>query len=152
MSYDYDLTHQRIYQNSMDSGERWLLPNVAQLPLRRWDGRNHTFVFRYDALQRPTETQVLEGDDDTSLNNIYEKIVYGEGIANDQQNNLRGQVYQQYDTAGLVTHTQYDDGGKILHTTRQFAKDYKNVVDWSGENLSKTYTTSVSPPPTSMMP
>jgi len=60
----------------MDSGERWLLPNAAQKPLRRWDGRNHR----------------------------------------------------------LVTHNQYDDGGKILETTRQFAIDYKNVVDWKGED------------------
>ena len=137
MSYQYDLTHQRIYQNSMDSGERWLLPNAVQKPLRRWDSRNHAFEFRYDALQRPMETKVLGGDGAEPLDNIYEKIIYGEGLIEDKKNNLRGQVFHQYDTAGLVTHHQYDDSGKILKTSRQFAKDYKTVVDWSSENTEK---------------
>ena len=134
MSYAYDLTNQRIYQNSMDSGERWLLHNVVQKPIRRWDGRNHCFEFRYDALQRPVEMKVLGGDGTEALDNIYEKIIYGEGIENDKQNNLRGQVFCQYDTAGLVTNHQYDDGAKIIKTARQFAKEYKTIVNWSGEN------------------
>jgi len=134
MSYEYDLTNQRIYQNSMDSGERWLLHNAAQKPMRRWDGRGHSFEFMYDKLQRPLETKVLGGDGAEALDNIYEKIIYGEGIADDKLFNLRGQVFCQFDTAGLVTHNAYDDGGKILETHRQFAKDYKTIVDWSGEN------------------
>ncbi len=134
MSYAYDLTNQRIYQNSMDSGERWLLLNAAQKPIRRWDGRNHCFEFLYDKLQRPLEMKALGGDKETLLDNVYEKIIYGEGIEHDKQFNLRGQVYCQFDTAGLVTHNGYDDGGKILETHRQFAKDYKTVVDWSREN------------------
>ena len=103
MAYKYDMLGHRVYQNSMDAGERWVLNNLMGNPIHRWDSRGHVFSFEYDAIQRPESIKVQGGDGGTALDNIYERTIYGEGQANEYQNNLRGQVFQQYDTAGKNT-------------------------------------------------
>ena len=133
MTYAYDMLGHRVYQNSMDAGERWMLNNVMGNPVNTWDSRNHMLSFTYDLLQRPTLAKVQGGDGSMPLDNTYSKIVYGEGQANDKQNNLRGQVVATYDTAGKIDISAYDLKDNVLTSTRRFIKDYKNVVDW-GKN------------------
>lgn len=135
MEYNYDMLGHRVYQNSMDAGERWMLNNVMGNPVKRWDGRGHIFSFSYDELQRPIKMKVEGGEVDERLDNIYEKIIYGEGKPNDKQNNLRGQIFEHYDTAGKVQFFEYDFKGNTLKTTRWLAKEYIEVVDWTGEDL-----------------
>lgn len=137
MEYKYDMLGHRVYQKSMDAGERWILNNVMGNPVNRWDQRGHIFSYNYDPLQRPTQMKVWGGNGEFPLDNIYQKIVYGEGQPDDRQKNLRGQVAQFYDTAGKLQSLRYDLKGNLLEGTRQLAKDYKNVVDWSGDNLGQ---------------
>ncbi|PHN01150.1 SpvB/TcaC N-terminal domain-containing protein [Flavilitoribacter nigricans] len=132
MTYRYDMLGHRVYQNSMDAGERWMLNNAMGNPVKKWDGRKHIFEFTYDVLQRPLESKVIGGQG-TKLDNIYEKIIYGENQSNDKQLNLRGQVFAQYDTAGKVAIGAYDIKGAPLSNSRQFAIDYKETVHWSGD-------------------
>lgn len=134
MNYGYDLLGHRVYQNSMDAGKRWMLKNVMDNPVRRWDSRDHIFFFSYDDLQRPSEIKVEGGDGDIPLNNVYEKIIYGEGQTDDRRSNLRGQVFEHFDTAGKLQFVKYDLKGNLLQSIRQLTKDYKNVVNWNNPN------------------
>lgn len=134
MAYKYDLLGHRVYQNSMDAGERWMLNNLVGNPLRVWDSRSHIFSTVYDRLQRPLETRVQGGDRDTPLNHVVGKTTYGEGQPDDKLNNLRGQAVHVYDTAGKVRSIRFDFKGNLLEASRQLASDYKQTLDWSTNN------------------
>lgn len=141
LTTSYNLTRRELYQNSMDTGERWMLNNVTGRPVKRWDGRNHQFTYSYDELQRPILSQVQGGDGEITLNNIYEKIVYGDwkGMTDGERtqsknNNLIGNPKEHYDTAGKIEFNDYDFKGNLKKSTRRLARDYKNVVDWAISN------------------
>ena len=51
-------------------------------------------------------------------------------------NNLRGKVYQNFDTAGVLTNHAYDFKGNLLRSERVMIRDFKSTPDWS-----------VTPPP-----
>ncbi len=131
IKYQYDLLGNKVYQSSMDAGERWLLQNIMGNPLRTWDSRDHEYVFEYDILHRPIAKRVRKGDGSAPLDNIVEKMIYGEGLPDDKTLNLRTKLAVVYDTAGKVVSTQYDFKGNLQHSTRRFATDYKGTVDWS---------------------
>lgn len=135
MEYGYDMLGHRVYQNSMDAGERQMLNDVMGNPLKAWDSRHHVFSFAYDTLQRPTEKKVEGGDGEEPLNHVYERTIYGEGQESDKRRNLRGQAFEVYDTAGKACLPGYDFKGNPLNMTRQFAADYKSVANWQGPAL-----------------
>src|SRR5262249_45262577 len=58
MAYDYDMLSNRIYQASMEAGERWMLNDAAGKPIRAWNSRGHTFRTEYDELRRPVQSFV----------------------------------------------------------------------------------------------
>jgi RHS repeat-associated protein len=131
MEYKYDMLGNLVYQKSMDAGQRWLLHNILGNPLYTWDERDHTFNYKYDELHRPIESWVLGGDGLPALNNLFDKIEYGENIDGAITNNLRGQVIKHYDTGGLIETPNYDFKGQPTSTTRKLFKDYKAVPDWN---------------------
>ena len=45
--------------------------------------------------------------------------------------NLRGQVYQQYDGAGVITSEEFDFKGNLRQGSRRLTKEYKSRMDWS---------------------
>ncbi|MBC6418630.1 MAG: hypothetical protein GDA44_07460, partial [Prochloron sp. SP5CPC1] len=138
----YNLTQTALKTVSADGGTHWALHNIFSNVIYVKDTRNFEVTTEYDALHRPTEVRV-KGGDDVSLDNIVERIVYGESIADAKNRNLRGQVYQHYDSAGLVQTGTYSITEQSLTSQRQLRKDYKNEADWSGINLQDTvYTTS----------
>ncbi|EKU98243.1 RHS repeat-associated core domain protein [Leptolyngbya sp. PCC 7375] len=126
----YDLLGNGLYSHSSDAGERWMLNNVAGNPMRGWDSRGHTLRYTYDGLQRPVGLYVRGGDHSEEI--LAECTVYGEGVPEAAQRNLRGQVYQVFDAAGVVTSEGYDFKGNLLKSTRQLVKDYRTLPDWSG--------------------
>jgi len=134
MQYKYDMLGNKIYQRSMDAGQRWLLINILGNPLRIWDERNHEFQYFYDILHRPTHSKVIGGDSDNPLNHIFDRIFYGETETNPELKNLRGQVIRRYDTGGLMEMPEYDFKGQPKSTTRKLFKNYKGVVDWIDAN------------------
>lgn len=135
----YNLPGNTIYLKSMDAGERRMLADVAGKPLRSWDSRGHEFSFKYDALRRPLETRVKGGDGPVPLDNVYEKIIYGEGklldSKTDQELNLRGKPFVHYDTGGKVQFEEYDYKGNAAGGYRQLARDYKQVPQWNTEDI-----------------
>lgn len=135
MQYKYDMLGNKVYQKSMDAGQRWLLLNIMGNPLRTWDERNHEFQYFYDILHRPTHSKVIGGDGDVTLDNIFDKIFYGEAESDPELKNLRGKVVKHYDTGGVIETPEYDFKGQLKSTTRRLFKDYKGVANWTGSNL-----------------
>jgi RHS repeat-associated protein len=135
MQYKYDLLGNKIYQHSMDAGQRWLLINILGNPLRTWDERDHEFQYFYDTLHRPTKSQVLGGDGGTVLNHIFERIFYGEAEPDPHLKNLRGQVIKHFDTGGVIETPEYNFKGQPKSTTRNLFKNYKDVANWLDANL-----------------
>lgn len=119
MQYKYNMLGNKVHQNSMDAGQRWLLINILGNPLRTWDERSHEFQYEYDILHRPTQSKVLGGDGDTPLYHIFDRIFYGEAEPNPELKNLRGQVIRHYDTGGLMETPEYDFKGQPKSTTRK---------------------------------
>ena len=135
MQYKYDMLGNKVYQYSMDAGQRWLLSNILGEPLRTWDERNHEFRYFYDdPLHRLTRSKVSGGDSDVPLDNIFDRIFYGESEKNPERKNLRGQIVKHYDTAGLVDTPEYDFKGQPKSITRILLKNYKGVANWIDAN------------------
>ncbi len=143
MRYDYDIAgpdkdekagSNWIHQASMEAGERWILNDVTGKPIRTWDSRRHEFVYKYDALRRPLETRVMGGDGPAPLDNVFEKIIYGENqLLNgkkDTELNLRGKPFAHYDTAGKVQFEAYDFKANLQQSHRRLAEKYKQIVQW----------------------
>lgn len=132
--YKYDMLGNLLYQWGMDAGERWTLNDVAGKPLRNWDNRDHEFCYEYDELQRPASRRVKGGDGPLPLDNVFEKIIYGETLPDNKTKNLRRKPVIVYDTAGKLDSGIYDFKGNILITSRRFTTDYKTVVNWTIPN------------------
>lgn len=127
MRYDYDMLGNRIHQASMEAGERWMLNDVAGKPLYAWDSRNHRFRTAYDPLRRPIESYLREG---VGAELVVGRTVYGETRPNPETNNLRGQLVQLFDQAGVITSDDYDFKGNLRRSQRQVAREYKATLDW----------------------
>ena len=137
MQYKYDMLGNKVYHNSMDAGQRWLFINILGNPLRTWDERNHEFQYFYaDPLHRLTQSRVLGGDGAAPLDNVFDRIFYGEAEANPELKNSRGQIVKHYDTAGLIETPEYDFKGQPKSTTRKLFKNYKCVANWIDANLA----------------
>ena len=150
MQYDYDMVSQQAHQTSMDAGERWMLKDVMNKPLYKWDSRDQRMRMEYDDLHRPTNqwltqnvSQLSQAEIDKLIikntpQNQSEKLigvtVCGENQTlngnTDIQLNLRGKPFQLYDQSGLVQTSAYDFKGNVKTTCKQLTSDYKNIVDW----------------------
>jgi RHS repeat-associated protein len=133
IAFDYDMVGRRVVQHSMDGGVRSTLPTVTNLPLLRWDQRNHALTYQYDALQRQTGLHVAGGDDAAPLDSQVMHAVYGEGQPNDRLQGLRGRLYRRWDTAGRLEWSSFDGKGNLLIGTRRFAGNYRVLVNWSAD-------------------
>jgi RHS repeat-associated protein len=141
--YDYDALGGQIHQASMEAGERWSLADVNGKPIRAWNSRLYQIRTQYDALRRPVRSFVRGGDPyernarTYSREVLFERTVYGDGADAELtehrrlEANLRGKMYRRFDSAGLVTTDRYDFKGNLLRSQRRFARDYKNIPDWS---------------------
>lgn len=129
----YNLLGHSLYSRSSDAGEGWTLNNIFGNPMRGWNSRGFITRLTYDELQRPTHLFVRQGGGPEILTEI---TLYGESYPDAERLNLRGQVYQQFDSAGLVTNRCFDFKGNLLQSNRQLAKEYRQTMDWSVlENL-----------------
>jgi RHS repeat-associated protein len=154
MLYDYNMLGTRIHQASMEGGQRWTLADITGKHLCAWDSRGHTHTTTYDRLRRPTGVTVqgtTPNSDPRTLGTtpiLVEKIDYGDthspttpGDFDPEPLNLRGRIYQHWDSSGLVTNAQldapgnplsaYDFKGNLLYNTRRLAADYKGIPDWA---------------------
>lgn len=145
--YTYDMLGNLIHQFSMEAGPRWMLNDIAEQPIRVWDGRGHIFSTSYDALRRPVE-QLVRGTNATRSDNrtlnkavVVDRIEYGEKIENSASLNLRTRIYRHFDSAGVITNARlntdgkpieaFDFKGNRLGSTRRFVSAYTLLPDWS---------------------
>jgi RHS repeat-associated protein len=125
---NFDMLGARAHRSSMEAGQRWVLLDAANLPLRVWDSRDHELRMEYDALRRPTLVFLREG---AGTAKIVGRTVYGESRPTPESQNLRGKPVQTFDQAGVVTNEEYDFKGNRLSSRRQFAQEYRDTLDWS---------------------
>jgi hypothetical protein len=95
--YDHDMLGNQIKQESMDSATRWILRDVLNNPIYKWDSRGNAISTKYDELRRPLEVYLQTGTIDRKL---VELFVYGE---EGQENNHHGRIFKHFDGAGLIT-------------------------------------------------
>src|SRR6185436_6868427 len=133
ISTRYDMTGRVAHRDGMDDGQRWMLDDIAGQPLRSWDERGHVFSFSYDdPLHRLTQKRVTGGDGPAPLDHVFERRLYGEGVAGDKTLNLRGRVAVLYDTSGKTENVRFDFKGHVAQSARRFATAYRDVPDWRG--------------------
>ncbi|WP_221413568.1 SpvB/TcaC N-terminal domain-containing protein [Peribacillus simplex] len=126
--YDYDMLGNRIYQASMDAGQRWMLNDAEGKLLLTWDSRGNELRSVFDQLRRQIESYLSEEGGAELLTG---QTVYGEACSNPEASNLRGKAVQVFDQAGLVTNERYDFKGNLLGSVRQLAREYKKALNWS---------------------
>ncbi|MET9088412.1 SpvB/TcaC N-terminal domain-containing protein [Streptomyces sp. NPDC004237] len=132
MRYTYDLLGHRVHWTSMDAGDRWILHDAADRPVRTWDSRGHTTRTAYDPARRPVRTLVTGADpDDPTREVLTERFVHGEQHPDGVRRNLRGRVCLQCDQAGAVTNEAYDFKGNLLGSGRRITREYRKVRDWA---------------------
>ncbi len=130
MLYRYTMLGHRIYEKSMDAGERWSINNIAENPIRQWDSKAQRFEIKYDELQRPIAQWLYKKPSTQPF--LIEQFTYGEEATNAKENNVRGQLYAHYDSSGLVSNKAFDFKGNLLESTRQLPVFKKEeIIDWS---------------------
>ncbi|MBL6447658.1 insecticidal toxin complex protein [Fulvivirga sp. 29W222] len=136
MCWQYDMLGHRVFQESMDAGRRWMLNNVAGNPIISWDEKGHMLRHTYGELQRPISTHITGGD--SGLDHTIARTIYGEGLTDAINRNLRGQVYQQFDSSGLVQNERLDFKGNLLIAWRRLLLDAQaEVTDWADDTITR---------------
>ncbi|WP_437635622.1 RHS repeat domain-containing protein [Sorangium sp. So ce854] len=62
---------------------------------------------------------------------LVKRVVHGEAHPEALQRNLRGQAYQVYDGAGVVTSQAYDFKGNLLQASRRLRSEVHAGADWA---------------------
>lgn len=153
MQYDYDMLGNRIHQLSMEAGERWMLNDVAESPIRAWDSRGHDFRIDYDPLRRELRTFVKGADPNKPNQEVLtERLVYGEQHPASEDLNLRGRNYLHFDQAGVLISQGYDFKGNPLGVSRRLTngKQYRQIADW--QTLDQNQNALPSDPKTLINP
>lgn len=144
MSWKYDMLGRQAWQNSMDSGRRWLFNDCTGKPVYQWDDRNHMFHFQYDDLRRPLKSYVKElsaaaisAPPSGAPGRCFDSVSYGDqkNMTSNarqavQRDNQIGQTIIHRDTAGETAFIRYDVKGNVEQSDRRLLRDYQNPVDW----------------------
>src|SRR5690606_8288961 len=99
----FDMLGRTLHLLSPDSGETCTLPDCADAPIRRWDGRGFAVRWSYDPARRQTHVYVQAPERGWAL---VEYALYGEHHPLAADENLRGQIHLQVDGAGLLLHAR----------------------------------------------
>ena len=137
MLWDYNMLGQRLRQQSMEAGTRWMLDDVAGKSLRTWDSRGHAVRTDYDPLRRPVRVYVTGADPAQPANEMLtERLIYGEQCPNGAALNLRSKSWRHYDQAGLAAIETMDFKGNATGASRRVALDYKSVIAWNAVDVA----------------
>ena len=130
LRYDYNMLGDVIHHASMEAGERWMLNDVSGNAIRAFDSRGHAMRDEYDALRRPLNSFVRLG---AAPEIQVGRTIYGDSLPDPEARNLRGQVVQVFDQAGVATSEAFDFKDNLVSTRRQLAREYKKLLDWSAD-------------------
>ncbi|MCP4458844.1 MAG: toxin, partial [Cytophagales bacterium] len=130
-TYLYNVLGQPIKTTHIDNGARWAINNAVGNPLRSWDDRSQQFRFTYDELLRPKSSFMTPDYDGTpGTEQLLSLTIYGEEAANAADDNLLGQPYLIFDSAGMVKNPSFDFKGNSLVSERKLAVTYQTSPDW----------------------
>ncbi len=127
-THTFDMLGRTIHTTNADAGEARQLHDVADKAVLDWTPRGHRVRRSFDALQRPTHQFVQLG---AAAETLAERAVYGELHPDAEIRNLRGLLYQVYDTAGVAVTARRDFEGNVIETGRRLAADYHAAPDWT---------------------
>ncbi|MBV9931268.1 MAG: hypothetical protein JO013_10025 [Alphaproteobacteria bacterium] len=128
VQYLADMAGSKLLEAAVDSGSRARLADIYDREARLLDGRGVEVAKAYDRLQRLVEIRTRAG---SGAWRSVERIVYGEGQPNDVALNLRGEVYRDFDQAGIATYPRYNIQGQALALERQLSVE-TGEIDWNG--------------------
>ncbi|HEX2084511.1 MAG TPA: SpvB/TcaC N-terminal domain-containing protein [Solirubrobacteraceae bacterium] len=111
-----------------ERGDRFTLMDAGGRPFLVWDGMGRRFRTHYDALRRPTRTDVREPD---GTERVVALHVYGESHPDAAARNLRGALHRIYDQAGAVLFDAFAFNGVPKAVERRLARVYDAPLDWS---------------------
>ncbi|GAP91519.1 hypothetical protein SAMD00023353_3101290 [Rosellinia necatrix] len=126
-----DMRGKELYRWSADSGESWTLSNCLGQPILTRNGQATRIRLSYDAIRRLEAEWLTVGQSEILIS----KFIFGEGQPNASDHNLRTQVYQRYDQAGLVQNNEFDFKANCVSAQTQLAEDYKNLLNWAGGDI-----------------
>lgn len=138
----YDIAGNLLFQHSMDTGDRWMIMDSSGQPFYAWDENekimgterfheNKVMKSEYDVFHRPIEARIKINAGEWQ---VIERMVYGESLPDAALKNLKGQVYQHYNSGGLITNVEFDFKGNLLQSTRQLTASYhQSLIDWNIE-------------------
>lgn len=157
--YSPALSGQVLQTVSADAGQTQTFHDIAGRPIWQRDARDTIQTYTYDALGRPlSRTETLEGQAPA----VRERWVYGDATppergcdqtdpTDPRNSNLRGQVIQHYDAAGLLDASEvgYTVQGAPQRQDRSLlppetASDWtsNNPADREAELETETYSTT----------
>ncbi|KAL8751966.1 MAG: hypothetical protein Q9184_005887 [Pyrenodesmia sp. 2 TL-2023] len=130
----FDLLGRSVHRASMESGEHWSLLDCKDQEMLAWNSRRVRSRFVYDKLRRQTEVWRARKSNEALTNKTY----YGNVNVGSEmvRNNLLGEVTHVYDQSGLQRNTGFDFKGNCCSNFRQFAEDYKSLLDWSTDRIA----------------
>ncbi|MGE5329273.1 MAG: SpvB/TcaC N-terminal domain-containing protein [Deltaproteobacteria bacterium] len=144
IEYKYNMLNDHVYKKSMDAGEQWVIKNALEKIIYKWDSDNTLLNYKYDSLHRNTELLVTRNGKTFTP----KRLIYGEGITDAKNYNLRGEIYKKYDGFGVLTNESYDFKGNLKSFSREICKKYEDVIDWTDidvvELVDSKYTTSIN--------
>ena len=137
----FDLAGRKLYTNVIDTGERRQLQDAGGQGVYSWDSRDHRLRREYDPLRRAARLFVQTGG---GAEILAENTIFGESQPAPETRNLRLQIYQHRDGAGILTSNRFDFKGNLLSSTLQLLQNYKDPVDWQAAPALEveTFTTS----------
>ena len=124
--YTYDMAGNTLRTVSIDAGDDRVLVNVMGNPVLSRDAKGYRIIAVYDALHRLVKKRVIGN----GLDNITERLRYGENVDGATSKNLRGRLYQHYDQSGRTRVSYYDIHGQPQRTQKLLRTDYKAEADW----------------------
>lgn len=129
LKYRYNMLSSPCYTDSIDSGTQRAFLDVSGQPLALWDTDDRKTEMVYDVLRRPLQCKVTDG----TVTKILDIYTYGEGLPDDKAKNLRGQVYELYNSSGKsVIPEGYDFKGNPLETETILLEDPELTdPDWA---------------------
>lgn len=133
----YNLSQQLLWSKHIDGGEGTVLFDGNGKVIKSKDAKGATVLNAYDGYSRSLFLWAKDKEEEEiTLRQIFQ---YGDssGITNPEIQNLKGQVYRNYDEAGRVEIPEYDFKGNMISTKRQFISDTQLLsvfssppVDW----------------------
>lgn len=135
LTYTYDMLGTAVTISSIDSGMGIILSDVQGERYYFWDADDRKFYYTFDELRRQLTKEVTPSGGSPKVLQVNE---YGEGVTDDTLHNLRGELHQLFDGAGVEIISEYDFYGNPTSFKRQFAVDYTQHPDWSGTVAMET--------------